>query len=95
MYKGVCRACPVAIKGFFFVYKKWKNKLFTNLVLKSDIFSQAKKNEFLREVEIMSSPQMRHPNLVLLLGACVQKVGKWAMITGIIQVSFFVLSPII
>lgn len=34
----------------------------------------------------MSSAQMRHPNLVLLLGACVQKVGKWAMITGILLV---------
>lgn len=59
-------------------------------MLKSDIFSQAKKNEFLREVEIMSSPQMRHPNLVLLLGACVQKVGKWAMITGIFRTFHFV-----
>lgn len=64
VYKGMCRASPVAIK-----------------VLKSDQITKGKKHEFLREVEIMSSPQMRHPNLVLLQGACVAKVGKWAMIT--------------
>lgn len=51
-------------------------------VLKSDTFTQAKRSEFIREVEIMSSPQMRHPNLVLLLGAVVQNVEQWAMITG-------------
>jgi hypothetical protein len=58
-------------------------------VLKTDTFSQVKKNEFIREVEIMSSPQMRHPNLVLLLGACVQNVEKWAMITGIHSIISF------
>lgn len=48
-------------------------------VLKSNQITQSKKDEFLREINIMSSSQMKHPHLVLLLGACVE--GRWAMVT--------------
>lgn len=40
---------------------------------------QRKKNEFFREVKIMSSPAMKHPNIVQLLGASAST--EWAMIT--------------